>query len=162
MIFSARSRLPWWTASQASSASLRARRRSFTFCFLGFIRSSSVRSRVPSPFPGYGNTLRHDLARMVRDRASHASAVGLGWHPFEVGNALTEEDLDVHSHNQNCKRQGELHKMTRAVVARSPEKPVRQRKSKGLAAEARKPFGKLPETGLEPALPVKATRPSTW
>src|SRR5438105_3980798 len=97
---------------------------------------------------------------MVRDRASHASAVGLGWHPFQVGNALTEEDVNVHSHNQNCKHDAELHKMTQATVARSGDRAttsvvvapgcgtvsrpchncVRSRKSKGLAAEARKPL----------------------
>src|SRR5262249_46266198 len=44
MIFWARSRLPSSTACQASSASLRARRRPFCFCFFGFMRSSFLRA----------------------------------------------------------------------------------------------------------------------
>ena len=58
----------------------------------------------------------------------------------------------------------------------SPGKPVRggktfveklwrsaRRNRKGLTTRRRKSFRcKVPETGLEPALPVKGTRPSTW
>ena len=61
MIFSARSRLSALTASQASSASLRARRRSFSFCFLGFMRLPR-RAAAIRPVSGRGRGARSGMA----------------------------------------------------------------------------------------------------
>src|SRR5262245_34715144 len=106
MIFSARSRLPASAASHAWSASLRARRRSFSFCFFGFIRSSSVRSPGHCPF----GAARNVFARLGQG----SSTTGTRWsagHPFRGGRALTEEDLGDHSHTRNCTHVGGPHKV---------------------------------------------------
>src|SRR5947209_3899345 len=103
MIFSARSRLPLLAASHAWSANLRARRRSFTFCFLGFIRSSLERGNCRLHFWGYGNTARR-MSKLVLGTEHVAIREGARNHPSSVRNALTQEDLMDHSHNKDCKR----------------------------------------------------------
>src|SRR5207244_5913878 len=99
MIFSARSRLPASTACQASSASLRARRRSLVFCFLGFMASSSSAARAKAPFGAValGAHIDFGIRSRFADGASSRSAAARGQRPYGWG-ALTEEDLADHSH----------------------------------------------------------------
>src|SRR3989442_1765638 len=95
MTFSARSRLPALAASHACSASLRARRPSFTFCFLGFIRSPSVRNGGSRRDSGEGRVARSLFGRRW-EKVPRPSAVADS--PTGVGDALTQEDRMKHSH----------------------------------------------------------------
>src|SRR5258708_25148546 len=97
MIFSARSTLPAWAASHACSANLRPRRPSFTFCFLGFIRSSSARNGDSRHNSGEDRAARSYISGWIGERAPRPSAVAR-IAPQGVGDALTEEDRMDHSH----------------------------------------------------------------
>src|SRR5205823_1540525 len=102
MIFTARSRLPVLAASQACSASLRARRRSLSFCFLAVMRLSRAAwpTTLGAAGPRSGMRIIRRVFGPVRYRGGSAGVAQGG-----RGGALTEKDADEVTHEGIVERQ---------------------------------------------------------